>query len=90
MTRDEQKAILLPLMREMWRRLEAVGVALITGPEEQIVILRKPTIREFREIATAAGVPDPRSWAKFYELTFEVPAPGAADAAADGAPLLPS
>jgi hypothetical protein len=56
-------------MRAMWTVLENMGVAFI-GPGEEILILRKPTMEEFRRAAAAGGVPEPRSWPLFYEVTF--------------------
>jgi hypothetical protein len=61
---------LLRRMRAMWANLEAIEVATIIGPDEEICILRKPTMAEFRNAANLADVPEPRSWDLFYEITF--------------------
>lgn len=58
-------------IRDMWHRLEAAGFVALTGPEKTIVILRRPSLREFRATARLAEVPEPRSWEAFYEGTFD-------------------
>jgi hypothetical protein len=63
-------AALTRRMRGMWSNLEAIGVAVIVPPEDTILILRKPSMAEFRNAAHSADVPEPRSWEHFYELTF--------------------
>jgi hypothetical protein len=68
--KNERFAFLLPRMRQMFRNLEAIGVFLIVGPEEATYIVRKPTMSEFRDAALRGGIPEPRSWIDFYELTF--------------------
>ena len=47
-------------MRKMWHNLERIGVAAILEPNEQIVVLRKPTMREFREAVTPWWCPKSR------------------------------
>jgi hypothetical protein len=68
--RHQVTQVLVSRMREMWSNLERIGVACIVGPNEQIIILRKPEMREFQDAAIAGGVPTPRDWIQFYELTF--------------------
>ena len=68
--KNEVRAWLLPLMRDMWQRLEKIGVVALIGPAETIVPLRQPTMTEFRAAAEAAGVPQPRSWPEFFCITF--------------------
>ena len=54
----------------MWSALEDMEVAFI-GPEEHIILLRKPSMEEFQRAASIGGVPPPRSWIQFYEITFD-------------------
>jgi hypothetical protein len=63
-------------MVEMFHCLETAGFVTL-GPGDAITaILRRPTMREFRGIATTAGALPPTKWATFYETIFGKPAPG--------------
>jgi hypothetical protein len=56
----------------MWAGVETIGVI---GPRDRVTLLRRPTMREFRDVVTAAGLAEPRSWMVLYEVCFGESAP---------------